>query len=77
MKRIIEEVVFGIIQEGTIDKTAGESIVIILIEIVVIIEIAIGLEGDHSQKIMAIIDLEVQAIVDQGKDPEPVPIGIK
>ena len=40
-------------------------------------EIGIDLERDHSQEIMAVIDLEVQAIVDRGQDPEPVPIGIE
>ena len=64
LNRIIEEVVFRIIQEGTIDKTAEESTEIIIIEIVVIVEIGIGLERDHSQEIMAVIDLEAQAVVD-------------
>ena len=64
MSRVIEEVVFGIIQEDTVDKIAEESIETIIIEIVVIIEIGIGLERDHVQEIIAVIDLEVQAIAD-------------
>ena len=36
----------------------------IIIEIVVITEIGIGLERDHIQEIMAVTELEVQAIVD-------------
>ena len=64
MNRIIEEVVFGIIAEGTIEKTAEESTEIIIIEIVVIIEIGMGLERGHSQEIMVVIELEVQAVVD-------------
>ena len=75
MSRVIEEVVFGIILEDTIDKTVGESIEIIIIEIVVIIETGIGLDRDHFQEIMVVIELGVQVIVDQGQDLEPVPIG--
>ena len=77
MSRVIEEVVFGIILENTVDKTAGESIGTIIIEIVAIIETMIGLERDHFQEIMAVIELEVQAIIDQDQGPEPVPIGIE
>ena len=42
----------------------------------VIAEVRIGLERNHFQEIMAVIELEVQAIGHQGQDPEPVPIGI-
>ena len=77
MIRVIGEVVFGIILEDTVDKPAGDIIGTIVIEIVVIIEIGIGLERDHSQEIMAVMELEVQAIVDQGQDLEPLPIGIE
>ena len=64
LSRVIEEVVFRMIPEDTVDKTAGESMEIIIIGIVVIIETGIGLEQDHFQEIMAVIELEVQAIVD-------------
>ena len=77
MSRVIEEIIFRIILEDTIDKTAGESMEKIIIGIVVIIETGIGLERDHFLEIMVVIELEVQAIVDQGQDPEPVPIGIE
>ena len=77
MSRVIEEVVLGIILKDTVDRTAGESIGTIIIEIVVIIETGIGLERDNIQEIMAVIELEVQAIVDCDQDPEPVPIGIE
>ena len=77
MSQVIEEVVFRMIPEDTIDKTAEESTRTIIIEILVIIEIGISLERDDFQEIMAVIELEVQAIVDQGQDPEPVPIGIE
>ena len=39
-------------------------------------EAGIGLEIDNFQEIMAVTELEVQTIVDQGQGPEPVPIGI-
>ena len=51
MNRAIEEVVFGLILEDRVDKTAGESIGKIIIEIVVIIETGIGPERDHFQEI--------------------------
>ena len=45
--------------------------------IVVTVEAGIGLVRDHFQEIMAVIELEVQPIVDRGQDPELVPIGIE
>ena len=41
-----------------------------------ITEAWIGLERDHSQETIVATELEVQAIVDRGQDPEPVLIGI-
>ena len=41
-----------------------------------IIEVGIGPERDHSQETIVETELVVQAIVDQGQDPEPVLIGI-
>ena len=64
MSRVIEEVVFGIILQDMVDKTAGESIGTMIIEMVVTIEAGIGLERDHFQEIMAVTELEVLAIVD-------------
>ena len=64
MSRVIEEVVFGMIPEDTVDRIAGESKETIITEIVVITEAGIGLERDHFQEIMAVIELEVQAIAD-------------
>ena len=46
-----------------------------IMEIMVIVEAGIGLERDHFQEIMVVTELEVQAIVDQGQDSEPLPIG--
>ena len=76
MSKGIEGVVSGIIPEDKVYKIVGENIEIIIIKIVVIAEAGIGLERDHFQKIMAVIEIEVQAIGDQGQYLEPVPIGI-
>ena len=43
----------------------------------VTIDVGIGQQRDHSWETIAIIELEVQATVDQGQDPEPVLIGIE
>ena len=64
MSKIIEGVVSRIIPEDTLDKIVGENIEIIIIGIVVIAEVGIGLERDHFQGLMVVIELEVQAIVD-------------
>ena len=69
MSKVIEGV------EDIVDKTAEESIEMIIMEIMVIAKAGIGLERDHFQEIMTVTELKVQAIVDQGQDPESVPIG--
>ena len=76
MSKTIEEVVSEIILEDRVDKIVGDSIEIIIIGIVVIAETGTGLEKHHFQEVMVVIELEVQTIVDQGQDPEPVPIEI-
>ena len=40
------------------------------------IKVGIGPKRDHSQEIIVVSEIEIQAIVDQGQDPEPVLIGI-
>ena len=67
LSKVIEEVVSEIIPEDTVYKIAKESIGKIVIEMMAITEARIGLEKDHFQKIMAVIELEVQVIADQGK----------
>ena len=76
LSKVIEGVVSEIIPEDTVDKVAEGSIGIIVIEMMAITEAGVGLEKDHFQDIMVVIELEVQAIVDQGQDPELGPIGI-
>ena len=63
------------IQEIMEEKTAEGSMEVIIIEVVVMIEVGIGLEKGHFPEPMTIIELEVQVIVDQGHDLEPVQTG--
>ena len=76
MSKVIEGTTFGVTLEDTVDKIAKGSIEMIIIEVVAIIEIWIGPERDHSQVTIVATELEVQAIVDQSQDPEPVLIGV-
>ena len=46
-------------------------------EITFMVEVGTGPERGHFPEIMAIIELEAQAIVDPGQDPEIVQIGIE
>ena len=59
-----------------VDKTVEESIET-AIEMTVMTEAGTGLERGHFPEIMASIELEVQAIVGSGQDPEQVQIGIE
>ena len=47
----------------------------IVIGMMVGIEVGIDLEKGHSQEVTVVIELEVQAVVGLGQDPEPVLIG--
>ena len=64
LSKVIEEIISEIIPEDTVDKTAEESMGIIVIEMATMTEVGIGLGKDHSQEIMAVTELGVQAIVD-------------
>ena len=48
-----------------------------VIGMIVMTEVGIGLEKGHFPEIMAVIELGVQAIVDQGQDLEQVQTGIE
>ena len=56
------------------DKTAEENIG--MIDMMATIEVGIDQGRGHSQEVIAVIELEVQAVADLCKDPEPVLIGI-
>ena len=76
MSKVIERTIFWITLEDTVDKIVEGSIKMVNIEIVSIIEVGIGPERDHSQETIVVTELEVQAIVVQGQDPESVLIEI-
>ena len=59
-----------------LDKTVEESTEIAT-EMTVMTEARTGVEKDHFPEIMAIIELEAQATVDPGQDPELAQIGIE
>ena len=59
-----------------VGKTAEENTEI-AIEMTVMTEVGTGLEKGHFPEIIAITELEAQAAVDPGQDPELVQIGIQ
>ena len=76
MSKAIGETI-GEIQEIMEDKTVEDSIGITLIEMTIMTEVGIGLETGCFQGTMTVIELGVQAIVDQDQDLEPVQIEIQ
>ena len=46
-----------------------------MIDMMITTEVGIGQEKDHPQEIIAVAEIEAQAIVGQDQDLEPVPIG--
>ena len=72
MNKVIEEIVSEKIQEIIADKIAEENTETIIIGVIVMIEAGISLEKGHFPEVMTIIELRVQAIVDQGQDLEQV-----
>ena len=58
-------------------KEVEGSIEMIFIGVMVTIEVGIDQEKGHSQEVIVVIELEVQATVGLGQDPEPVLIGIE
>ena len=59
-----------------VDKTVQENTEL-AIEMKIMTVVGTGLEEGHFPEIMAIIELEVQATVDPGQDPELAQIGIE
>ena len=74
--KIIEEVILEETSGAMVDKTVEENIDT-AIEMTVMTEAGTGLEKGHFPEIMAITELEVQAIVDPGQGPELAQIGIE
>ena len=56
---------------------AEGNIEMIGIDVMVTIEVGIDQERCHSQEVIRVIELGVQAVVGLGQDPEPVLIGIE
>ena len=77
MSRIIEGTVFEIMLGDMEDETAEASIEMIVIGVMVTKEVWMDQERGHSKEIIAVIELEAQATVGLGQDPEPVLIGIE
>ena len=46
-----------------------------VIDVMVTIEVGIDQEKGHSQELIVVIELEGQAVVGLGQDPEPAQIG--
>ena len=69
MSKIKGEVNLGETLEIMVDKTVQENTEI-AIEMTVMTEVGTGLERGHFPEIMAIIELEIQAKVNPGQDPE-------
>ena len=69
MNKILGEVILEETLEIMVDKTVEENIET-AIEMTVMTEAGTSLERGHFPEIMAIIELEVQARVDPGQDPE-------
>ena len=71
MSRAIEGTLFKKVLGDMEDRTAEGSIEMIIIGVMATIEVGIDQERDHSQEAIAVIELEVQATVSQGQDPNP------
>ena len=75
LSKVIGEIISGKIQSIMADKTGEENIEISVIGMIFMTEVGIGLEKGCFPEIMAVIELGVQAIVDQGQDIEQVQTG--
>ena len=67
----IFETMIGDMEDKTVEGNIG------MIDVMATIEIGIDHGRDHSQEVIVVIKLEVQAVVGLGQDPEPVLIEIE
>ena len=58
LSKVIEETIFGITLEDTVDKIVEGSIEMIIIGVVTIIEVGIGLERHCTQETIVVTELE-------------------
>ena len=77
LSKVIEGTLFEIILEDTVDKIVEGNKEMVIKGVVVIIELGLGPGGEHFQETILVVELEVQEIVDQGQEPEPILIGIR
>ena len=75
--RTTEGAIFKIMLGDMGDKTVEGNIEMIVIDVMVTMEVGIDLEKGHSQEFVVVIELEVQAVVGLGQDPDAVLIGIE
>ena len=75
--RMIQEVILEEMLEIMVDKIVEESSTETTTEMTVMVEVGTGPEIGWFPEIMAIIELEAEAIVDLGKNPDLVQIGIE
>ena len=62
LSKVTEEIISEIIPEVTVDKTSDESIGIIIIEMITMIEVGIGLRKYHFQEIMVVTVMQIKHI---------------
>ena len=82
MGKVVRDSDCNKITEGTIFKNTLEDIEYKVVEgniemigMMITTGVGIGQEKDHSQEIIAVAQVEAQAIVSQDQDLEPGPIG--
>ena len=77
LSRTTEGTTFETMLVNMEDNIAEGNIEMIVIDMMVTIEVGIDQERGHSQEVIVVIELGVQAVVGPGQDPEPVLIGIE
>ena len=77
LRKVTGVIILEKIQEIMVVKTADKNIEMTVIAMIGMTEVGIGLEKGHFPEIMAVIELGVLAIVDQGQDLEQVQTGIE
>ena len=71
--KIIEGTTFKKVLRDIGDKVVAGNIE--MIGVMIMTEVGIGQEKDHSQEIIVVTEIEAQVTVGQDQDLEPVPIG--
>ena len=77
MSRIIEGTIFKAVEGDTENKISEGSIEMTVIGMMIIIKVGLDQERGHSQEVIVVTELEMQATVGLGQDLELVLIGIE